>query len=91
MPAIYPTEGTAMLNSKERDAWHVRKPFAPARNVDTVLRIAGALEYIAAQLGTIAESLARIDARLERQDLVEKQKELLSESAVVNKFSPHSE
>ncbi len=80
-----------MDTSRAPFAQHVGKPFVPDESVDPELRVVTALEYIAAQLGAIAESVARIDARLERQDPTRRQHELTSEGAPLDIFSHHSE
>ena len=80
-----------MDTSRAHFAQHIGKPFVPEDSVDPELRVATALEYIAAQLWTIAETIARIDARLERQSLAQGQRELTSESAPTDIFSHHSE
>lgn len=39
---------------------YFQQPFSPARNISAENRVANALEYIAAQLGTIARAAERI-------------------------------
>ena len=80
-----------MDTSRAHFAQHIGKPFVPEESVDPELRVVTALEYIAAQLGTIAETVARIDACLERQGLAQAQRVLTSETAPTDIFSHHSE
>jgi hypothetical protein len=66
-----------MLNdtSKERFAQSVSEPYSPSRpeagggiEVDAALRIAHALEYIAAQLGQINSKIDKLTGKTDRDE-----------------------
>ncbi len=63
-----------MATPAERAAESFKQPFTPqpiagnGPDIDSALRIANALEYSAAQLGSIARTLEQIEARLKRDD-----------------------